>query len=141
MLPSDPKGNRRDNKERKLSKQNSNPGGPSAPSPPSRGSGPPCSPLFSSTPGVGGSRVRSTRGAPQPQVLQSPGLASRPPGVWQSLRAAAPALHLTPGSKSFPPRRDARNANNQPSAPCLGRAGGWGGGDGGEPPGPSLARR
>ncbi|KAM7323357.1 hypothetical protein ACRRTK_017463 [Alexandromys fortis] len=35
-----------------------------------------------------------------------------------NLCAAAPVFYLTPRSKSFPPRRDARNANNQTSAPA-----------------------
>lgn len=45
--------------------------------------------------------------------------------VLQSLRRGFSVL--TPGSKSFPPRRDARNANNQPSAPAwTGIGGQWG---------------
>lgn len=63
-----------------------------------------------------GSRVLPNSGAPRLQVLQSPGLASRRP--WFCNLCAAASVFLTAGSKSFPPRRDARNANNQPSAPA-----------------------
>lgn len=64
-----------------------------------------------------GSRVWFNGGAPRPQVLRFPGLASRRPWFC-NLCATAPAFYLTPRSKSFPPRRDARNANNQMSAPA-----------------------
>jgi hypothetical protein len=54
-----------------------------------------------------------------------PGASLPPPVVLQSLRRGFSVL--TPGSKSFPPRRDARNANNQPSAPAwTGIGGQWG---------------
>lgn len=46
MLPSDPKGNCTDNKDRKRSKWNYNPRGPSVPSPPRLGSGRPSPPLL-----------------------------------------------------------------------------------------------
>lgn len=110
MLRSDPKGNNRDNKDRKRSKCNYNPRGPSAPSPPQGGSEPPRPPLPLQC-------VRFKGGAPGPQVLRSPRLVSRCPWFC-NLCAAAPAFYLTPRSKSFPPRRDARNANNRTSAPA-----------------------
>lgn len=73
-----------------------------------------------------------------------PGASLPPPVVLQSLRLSFSVL--TPGSKSFPPRRDARNANNQPSATAWAGLGG----DGGEPrgragctrePGPEVTQR
>lgn len=51
-----------------------------------------------------------------------PGASLPPPVVLQSLRRSFTVLK--PGSKSFPPRRDARNANNQSSAPAWAGLGG-----------------
>lgn len=51
-----------------------------------------------------------------------PGASLPPPVVLRSLRRSFTVLK--PGSKSFPPRRDARNANNQSSAPAWAGLGG-----------------
>ncbi|MEJ1269431.1 hypothetical protein NN561_000241 [Cricetulus griseus] len=78
------------------------------------------------SPPIPGSPVPFNGSAPRPQVLRS----RRP---WScNLCAAAPAFSLTPRSKSFPPRRDARNANNQTSAPAWAGLEEWWGA-----PGPS----
>lgn len=72
VLPSDPKGNCTDNKDRERSKWNYNPRGPSAPSPPCRGSGPPRPPLLLQCEGLAscltvvrpGCRFSGPRGSP-----------------------------------------------------------------------------